>query len=427
MADFSAPYNALLAANLAPQKNALAANLTDLAQTSTAISGAQSALAQADDAQLANAQNHLAFITNAMTPLLAKGANITQADVANAGADAVATSKGRISPQEISQFVSTLPQDGPGIQQALQQHQLRLLDAQRQIAAVRGDPVTYDTGAGLQFGTRNSFSGNFQPQQGPNASIEKSLTPEAATAPTQTGTNPDGTARIGTRRQFVQQATAGGGVTTGLPAGAGSAMEASGKAYAADQTAAADYRARVTPLENAIPLLEKLGPGYQGQVGQFKADIQRTYQAVTGSTPPDDPVKAYDELQKYLISEARSTGNSTTNDQLAAAIAGNPSTKISNAGATDVAKTALAIKRMKQAQIVSAQNEGVQPGAYLTRSANWNGAQDPRAYAFDLMSAPAQQSLIKSLGPKGSPAYQKFVTSLQSAHDAGVLNAPSGQ
>ena len=67
MADFAAPYNALIAANMAPPKNPLTAGLTDLAQTSSAISGAKTAALQADDAQLANAQNHIGMVLSGLS------------------------------------------------------------------------------------------------------------------------------------------------------------------------------------------------------------------------------------------------------------------------------------------------------------------------------------------------------------------------
>ena len=280
------------------------------------------------------------------------------------------------------------------------------------------------------------------------------MTPAAASEPTQLGTTPRGQAVMGTRRQFVQSAgdASGGGpipvgpaapprggkfasrqndigIPMGLPIGSAEAMKASGEQYAGDLAGAADYRNRVTPLESAVALLEKVGPGYQGQVGQYKADIQRTYQALTGQAPAtDDPVKNFDELQKYLVQQARTSGGTGTNDQLAAAIAGNPSTKISNAAAADVAKTALALQRMKQAQIVTASAQGPNGpnagGGYTQYGSSFNAKQDPRAFAFDLMDATAQRKLVQSLGAPTSAPYKRFITSLQIAHDAGLLAEP---
>ena len=61
-------------------------------------------------------------------------------------------------------------------------------------------------------------------------------------------------------------------------------------------------------------------------------------------------IKNFDEARKYLTQYARQNGSTGTNDQLAAAFEGNPSVGISNAAATTVAKTALSLARLQNAQ-----------------------------------------------------------------------------
>lgn len=186
--------------------------------------------------------------------------------------------------------------------------------------------------------------------------------------------------------------------------------------------AAANFQADVQPLQKAIPLLEQLGTTGTGPGTERLNDIKSLALSlgVPGAGNFTDSVKAYDETRKYLLQNAMK-GDTATNDKLASAIAGNPSVHMSNAAAVDVAKSALALRRMQQTQYLTNAQPG-QEASYADRAAKWNSQQDPRAYAVDMMSPQAKQALIKSLGAPGSPAYERFKASLQAAHDAGVIS-----
>ena len=88
----------------------------------------------------------------------------------------------------------------------------------------------------------------------------------------------------------------------------------------------------------------------------------------------------------------------------------------------------LALQRMKQAQIVTASQQGPEAaGGYTQFGSRFNAQQDSRAYAYDLMDPDAQRKLVASLGKPGSAPYQRFLSSLKTAHDAGVLGTPPQQ
>lgn len=194
------------------------------------------------------------------------------------------------------------------------------------------------------------------------------------------------------------------GVQTALPPGVVGAKETAGQASGAGlsraREEAIDYQRQVFPLEQAIPALEKLGttgtgPGTE-TVNHLKSFVQSMVPGADFKGIKDN-VEAYDKAKKYLTDFVNQTGNSGTNDKLAAAFAGNPSVNISNAAATDVAKAALSLRRMKQAQLLAFENSGLPESDYAKFAGKWNTSHDPRAYGFDLMSVDQRRKVLESL------------------------------
>lgn len=223
---------------------------------------------------------------------------------------------------------------------------------------------------------------------------------------------------------------------TGAPLGHAEAVEAvgagSGKQYDADlaQADTKTFRRSVFPLEQAIPLLEKLGPQGTGPGTETLNNI-KSFALSMGLPGVDaEKIKGYDEAKKYLTDFVNQNSSGGTNDKLAAAFAGNPSVHISNAAASDVAKSALALRRMQQAQVMEFQKTGKPEDQYTRWASGWATGQDPRAYGFDLMSPQAQRKLISSLPLPGSEEEARtgtrkaFLESLAAAHRSGLVQPP---
>jgi hypothetical protein len=260
--------------------------------------------------------------------------------------------------------------------------------------------------------------------------------------PTTIGITPQNAPVTGTRGQFNFGAAGadGGGGTVPVAAGGGRTgpgivtAPAPGVAEAQVQTGAGsgaalnearqhslNYQQQVFPLETAIPALEKLGktgtgPGTE-EVNHVKSFLQSA--GIPGFDA--EKIKNFDEAKKYLTDFVNQNGNSSTNDKLAAAFAGNPSVHISNAAAIDVAKSALALRRMKQAQLVDFEKSGLPDSDYTKRAAQWNINHDPRAYGFDLMSPDQRKKVLESL-PKGKR--ELFMLDVQDALQNGIIKAP---
>lgn len=200
-------------------------------------------------------------------------------------------------------------------------------------------------------------------------------------------------------------------------AAAGAAGGAAGALVGGEQTANADYRRQVTPLEQAIPELERLGKTGTGpgtaELNQIKSFLQSL--GIPGFDP--DKITNYDKANKYLTDWVRQNGDVTTNDKLAASFSSSPSTHISNAAAVDVAKTALALRRMKYMQLRQFQESGLTPDQYPAWAAKWNAQHDPRAFGFDQMTVPQRKAVLKTV-----TNIDQFKQDVQDAKAAGVLN-----
>ncbi len=201
-------------------------------------------------------------------------------------------------------------------------------------------------------------------------------------------------------------------------AAASTAGTAAGGLLGSEATNNSDYRRQVTPLEQAIPALERLGKTGTGpgtdEFNQIKSFLQSA--GIPGFDP--DKIKNFDEAKKYLTDWVRANGDTSTNDKLAASFSSNASVHISNAAAVDVAKTALAIRRMKYMQLQEFYNSGLPPDEFAKWSSQWNARHDPRAFGFDHLSVPQRKQVIGSL-----PAAKRsqFMLDVDAADKAGVL------
>lgn len=205
----------------------------------------------------------------------------------------------------------------------------------------------------------------------------------------------------------------------GATAAASTAGAKSGEILGNEATNQTDYRRQVFPLEQAIPALEKLGKTGTGpgtdEFNQIKSFLQ------SAGIPGLDvnKIKNFDEAKKYLTDWVRANGDTSTNDKLAASFSSNASVHISNAAAVDVAKSALAIRRMKYMQLQEFYNTGLPADQFTQWASKWNASHDPRAFGFDHMTVDQRKAILKSL-PAAKRA--QFMLDVDAADKAGVLS-----
>ena len=201
------------------------------------------------------------------------------------------------------------------------------------------------------------------------------------------------------------------------------AGSASGEQLARARTIAANYQRDIFPLIQAIPALERLGTKGTGP-GTDEINLLKSFvlSNVPGVKESDfnGTVADYDKAKKYLTDFVIQTGNTETNDKLAAAFAGNPSVGISNAAAVDVAKSALALRKMQQAAILDFERKGLPASQFSRYIAQLTNTLDPRAFGFNLMGEDKQKKLVSELKKNPTEA-ENFRKSYELAKELGLI------
>ena len=379
--------------------------------------------------------------------------DLSQRDFIDAAGKLVAA---RVLPASwVAKQLSDLPSNPQMLRQYAQNQLAGIMSTQERMNAAYGNPILQNDGQTTRPFTfnanPNAVRGGLQPLSAPGAvaQIPMHQPPEVMGA-AQPTVGPDGAP--GTVPRSVTQDTRGnplpparradtstvqgarnaGFVPTGQAPGAaeGQAAErvASGQLYARDNERAAQYQEQTTGLRRAIAGLERLGPQGTGVTSEGLNTLRQA--AITLGIPvpqsTNDNAKDYDLVKKDLTEWARQNGGGagTTNDQLAASFASNPNTTMNNASALEVAKSALALRRMEISRVNAFRNTGLPADRYAQFAATWSRQQDARAYGFDLMTREQQQRLIRSLGGPDSDNYKRFRQSLQNADAANILERP---
>lgn len=206
----------------------------------------------------------------------------------------------------------------------------------------------------------------------------------------------------------------------------GAVTSQSGKQFADDLARARNFKQDLYPAEAALKGVQELG--IQG-VGPGTPALNDLKSAIITWLPnPDkaeiEKVGKFQETRKYLSQIARTSGNTGTNDQLAAAFEANPSITMNQAATENVLKSVIALRKMQHAQVLLAENEGVKPEDYSKWVAKNQNNFDARAFGFDIMSDEAKKKLVTEL-KKDPKALKKFEYSLQFAHDADLIAPPA--
>lgn len=380
------------------------------------------------------------YLANGLGALASKS-DLTTDDLVGFGQRAV--DEGILDPNTFNvemQQVRAANNDPQSLRALATQFQLRALDAGQKFNAQFGTPGTIDTGNMIQPVTSSSLTG-IHPLGAP---IQKTLSPSELAQPTTVLRN--GVPTLGTQGQALEAAgvnpltampNQAGNALTGpqpqqpafapLPVGESEAAQkvggASGEQLANDRTLASNFQTTVLPLQQAIQHINELGPNATGPGAEDINTIQSFLQ--TMGLPVVDPNKVanFDELKKYLVQIGRSNGNSGTNDQLAAALAGSPGTTVSTLANKDILKTLLGMARLRNAQVLSFDQQGLPQSQYGQYASQFNNSADPRAYVFDMLDPSQRADLVKSLAPSQKT---KFVQSLRNAVQLGLVTPPNG-
>lgn len=212
----------------------------------------------------------------------------------------------------------------------------------------------------------------------------------------------------------------------GVAEARGAVTSQSGKQFADDLTKARNFKQDLYPAEAALKGVQELGTREMGPGTPALNDLKSAI--ITWLPNADkatiDKVGTFQETRKYLSQIARTSGNTGTNDQLAAAFEANPSITMSKAATENVLKSVIALRKMQHAQVLLAEQQGVKPEEYSKWIAKNQNVLDARAFGFDIMSDDAKKKLVTEL-KKDPKALKRFEDSLQFAHDADLIAPPA--
>lgn len=248
----------------------------------------------------------------------------------------------------------------------------------------------------------------------------------------------------GTEGQYLRRATpstgappAGGatpyqpGITTSLPVGQSESIKQNVQTYNTDQQGSAITLGNVRRLDEALPLISALsasdfGPG-SGELAKLKG-LFTTF----GVIPADSTsLPTRQDANKYLHQYAEGAIHAGRSDAaLAAALAANPNLDLTQPANLALIKNQMAMDREDAAIPLAFAREhpnAADQAQYLKYKSQFYQNNDQRAFVYDQMSPEERRAVIDSLGPKTSPAYQKFLRSYQLARQTGILQPPQAQ
>ncbi len=194
------------------------------------------------------------------------------------------------------------------------------------------------------------------------------------------------------------------------------------KRWRDEQRESGNYRQDVQGLETVVREVSKpdtpTGP---------TADISSNFKRLLHSFGliDDDKMKgtiSYQEAKKYLQDYVNRQGFSSQSiEHLAAAVSATPNMTLEKTTILEMAKTALALRRMRQVGFEEfgrlrdpRTGRGAQPAAFDNWFANWAPRQDERAFAADMMS-PEQQDRLDAEFKQSREADSRFART----HEAG--------
>lgn len=368
-------------------------------------------------------QEQLGALTQQLGTLMNKP-DLSRDDVVGA-----ATSMGKsfgLPANVIAQSVAGIPNDPSQLKPYLASKIASLQAPGDQLNSMTPGGGSVDTGPNVAITNTRLATGI--PIGAPVTVYNKGLTPEFAATQTPV-VNPDGTPGVRSNASILHQqgydsvlpsgfkgggaapgrygASTGGVVPTGPAAGVVDANKAvnvaGGNDLAADMQSNSQSGTRINMLQNAQTALQNAQTG----TGADKLNAVRGLIATLGG--PADKVASYDEANKYLTQYAQNkaaTFGHGTDSQLAAAIAGNGNTHISNLAAQDVVKVNLGLERMEQARMQAWQNSGLPPSQYAQWKSQFGSTMDPRVFIADQMDPSKVQAMVKNMNPKQQATFR---------------------
>lgn len=246
--------------------------------------------------------------------------------------------------------------------------------------------------------------------------------PSQAT-PTVAGVNPDLTPKVVTGGDAASMARQPGGFAGSATPGAAETAANDQKIYQEDQQRSAATLGGLRSLENALPLVEKLSHENFGPGSPELAKLKGILDTAGVTDPASTSLPGRQEAGKYLLKYAQGAVSAGRSDNaLSAAIGSNPNLDLTQPANLALIKKQIAMDKA-DAAMPFAYKQLAKPGQSWTDfKSGYYPSIDTRAFGINTMSPEERDSLYKSLGPKDSPAFQKFAKTYAVAKKAGLVN-----
>lgn len=247
--------------------------------------------------------------------------------------------------------------------------------------------------------------------------------PEAISAPV-TVQSPQGQS-VQYPEGMASRVRASGGLPTSLPPGVPESFAEGQKSLVADQKASAGTLANLRNLDIALPFVQKLSDPNFGPGSPEYAKLRASAATAGIIDPKASDVTIRQELGKYLMKYATLAQNSGRSDQaLAAAVGSNPNLDLTQPANLALIKNQIALDKMDAAmpKLFKLEHPAQEDAAqYNSYKSDYYNKFDRRVFSYANLTPAERRGLVQSLGPKNSPAYQKFNNTYQIAKKAGII------
>lgn len=202
--------------------------------------------------------------------------------------------------------------------------------------------------------------------------------------------------------------------------------KASADQYNAENAASGQFQQRLFPLAQVDALLGSgdltTGPGAEG-VNRIKEWLA-TRAATFGWDAQTIQQAKFDELNKYLTQVVNANPFAGGSDQrLASAISGNPSAHIATLANKDVIKAMIGLERYRQAAMLAAKAQNVQPKDFSDFQSKFASTYDPRAFVIDRLKPEQQEKMIKGMSEAERKTFNASLQLIES--NPSLMNLPA--
>jgi hypothetical protein len=176
--------------------------------------------------------------------------------------------------------------------------------------------------------------------------------------------------------------------------------KASSDLYARDKEATTTFQQRLFPLAQVQSILAS-GDVTTGQ-GADALNRAKSFLMTAATSMGWDAQTIqqadYDKVAKYMQQYVNAQGMSGRSDQaLASAISGNPSSHLSTIANKDVVKPLIAMERMKQMAMSDFEQTDGHPQNYTRFLNDWQNTHDPRAFMFDMLTPEQRTKMVNGM------------------------------